>query len=263
MPGATRYDVRWRAPDGIFGPDQATTATRYEITGLSPGSPYVVRVHAIGANGATLKPFRGDFRTILTAPASLTLTASTSTSLTVAWTAPAGWTPAGYRLNWRPVGPTAWQGSAQLAADARTHTIPELTDGTQYLVRLLALNGAGTESPPRRVTVATKKAGPTGARPLTLESATLTTLTVTWDAVPGAVRYDVRWRVPDGVFGPDQATTGTRHEITGLSPGRPYVVRVHPIAAGGATLRQFRGDFRTILTAPPALTVSPPPAPPR
>jgi hypothetical protein len=150
--GAARYAVRWRPPDGIFAPNEAASGTRHVITGLSPGLPYVVRVHAISAAGATLRQYRGDFRTTLTAPPTLTVSAATATTLTVNWSAPTGWTPSGYLLSWRPVGGTPFDGSAQLAAGVRGHAITGLTDGTPYVIRLTALNAAGAESPPRRVT---------------------------------------------------------------------------------------------------------------
>ena len=58
--------------------------------------------------------------------------------------------------------------------------------------------------------------GTAGVRTLTLESATATTLTVTWDVVPGAWRYDVSWRAPSGGFGPDYVATTAYGNVQGV-----------------------------------------------
>ena len=82
----------------------------------------------------------------LAAPVSLRLEALSARVLRVSWAAPTGWTPAGYRLWWRPRGAEAF---ATTGVDAATfgYDISGLSAGETYIVRLAAL-GDGNESSP-------------------------------------------------------------------------------------------------------------------
>ena len=91
---------------------------------------------------------------------------------------------------------------------------------------------------------------------LTLETATPTSLTVSWELVAGAQLYDVRWRTPNGRLRGSHPAPGGRYEITGLLPGREYVVRVEVTGGTGAVLARIRGTFRTILTTPVRFAVT-------
>ncbi|MDE2988920.1 MAG: fibronectin type III domain-containing protein [Chloroflexota bacterium] len=78
-------------------------------------------------------------------------------------------------------------------------------------------------------------------RSLTLESATPTSLVVTWDEVAGTTLYTVQWRRADEPeLGGFHAEVDGRHEITGLLPGREYVIRIQASSGGGVTLAWIR-----------------------
>ena len=53
-----------------------------------------------------------------------------------------------------------------------------------------------------------------------------TRLTVSWDAVEGAARYDVRWKTGSGDYGDAVEASTNSHTVTGLSPGTTYTVNV-------------------------------------
>ena len=75
-----------------------------------------------------------------------------STSLAVSWTAPAsdgGSTITGYKVQWKEAA-DSWDTSADVseaAATGTSHTITGLTDGTEYSVRVLAINDIGEGLP--------------------------------------------------------------------------------------------------------------------
>ena len=81
----------------------------------------------------------------LAAPVSLRLEALSAGVLRVSWAAPTGWTPAGYRLWWRPRGAEAF---ATTGVDAATfgYDISGLSAGETYIVRLAALDESGALS---------------------------------------------------------------------------------------------------------------------
>ena len=53
-----------------------------------------------------------------------------------------------------------------------------------------------------------------------------TQLSVSWDAVQGAARYDVRWKTGDGDYGDAVGTTANSYTVTGLTAGTSYTVNV-------------------------------------
>ncbi|MCY4619639.1 MAG: fibronectin type III domain-containing protein [Chloroflexi bacterium] len=150
VPNATLYSVRWRLTgQTAYSPSYAAMGGRYQITGLLPGRNYRVRIEVSGGSGVVFRILGGTWRTPLTAPEHLTVTAASASSLSLSWTKPDGWNPAGYRLSWRKPSDAQYLGSVNLASIANSHTVTALTDQTQYVVNLLALNdlrALGTET---------------------------------------------------------------------------------------------------------------------
>ncbi|MCY3557884.1 MAG: fibronectin type III domain-containing protein [Chloroflexi bacterium] len=92
---------------------------------------------------------------------------------------------------------------------------------------------------------------------LSLEALTLTSMTVIWDDVTGATSYAVRWRlVGTPGFEPAVTVTTERHQISGLLPGRQYVVRVEASDADGTVLARLKGLFYTHLSTPVGFAVT-------
>ncbi|MCY4619641.1 MAG: fibronectin type III domain-containing protein [Chloroflexi bacterium] len=147
VPNATLYSVRWRLTgQSTFSPSYAATGGRYQITGLLPGRNYRVRIEVSGGSGVVFRILGGTWRTPLTTPRNLTVTAATADSLSLSWTEPDGWNPAGYRLSWRKPSDAQFQGSVKLAGSATSYMLSGLNDQTQYVVNLLALNANGDGS---------------------------------------------------------------------------------------------------------------------
>ena len=75
-----------------------------------------------------------------------------STSLDVSWTGPAsdgGSAVTGYKVQWKEAA-DSWDTAADVseaAATGTSHTITGLTDGTEYSVRVLAINDVGESAP--------------------------------------------------------------------------------------------------------------------
>ena len=85
------------------------------------------------------------------APSELEVSATDGSALTLTWQAPesdGGSDIDGYEMQWKS-GEEDWSNdrTVQVAADTYTHTIPDLTPGTEYTVRVAATNyrGAGTD----------------------------------------------------------------------------------------------------------------------
>ncbi len=186
--GAALYTIQWRRFEQFpQGPSYAATGGRYRITGLLAGRLYVVRVLVSGGNGAILAILRGNFRTPLTAPQELSLTAASASSLSVSWSQPAGWTAAGYRLRWRKPSDDQFLGSVELAGSATSYELTGLEDQTEYAINLLALNGQGAQSPAARLTAY-------AVDPLTL------TLTSSGAVCTANTLTELSWKITGGLL---------------------------------------------------------------
>ena len=135
--GATSYQVHWRR---TVGSEQyhdtrsaQTAATAYNITGLTPGTEYSVRVRSLPsrvrvADAAVGTPLLGKVSGVTAAGAS-------RTSVQVGWTAAAG--AQSYAVQWKSGGQD-WSGDRQATTTATSYTITSLTAGTSYTVRVQA-----------------------------------------------------------------------------------------------------------------------------
>ena len=205
--------------------------TSHTITGLTPGTQYVVRVIATIATRQrpdsapsfqtsaypSLHPAPG-------VPGSVTATPAVQ-SLAVSWTAAANAT--GYRVQWKS-GAQAYNISDRQATTTGTsHTITGLTAGTAYTVRVVAARRFSGDSAPSSEATGTPLA--VGVPGSVTATPAEESLAVSWAAAAGATGYKVQWKSGAQAYNTSdrQATaTGTSHTITGLAAGTAYTVRV-------------------------------------
>ena len=159
------------------------------------------------------------------------------TSVTVAWTAPAGeLTVTGYELRWRSNAGADWTNLTGIPGTATSYAITGLQPQTTYEVQVRALSAtaAGAWSEPIPISTTAAPAGPPAPEgPRLSESATgSNSISVTWttpvtdETITG---YELNWRSSAEV-GWTEATDISRAEtsytIDGLLPRTTYEVRV-------------------------------------
>ena len=173
----TGYTVQWKSGSQSFGDpsrEHTTTGasvTAYLITGLTNGTEYTVRVIAVNAVGDGPP---SDERTQTpvgppNAPPNVQA-GSGHQQLTVSWGAPndGGSAITEYTLQWKSGGQNFTSSRQKtIAAPSRTDTIPSLTNGTEYTVRVRATTALGdsgwsaeakgtpSSKPPPSVTITT------------------------------------------------------------------------------------------------------------
>lgn len=195
----------------------------------------------------------------LAAP-SLTATMTGSTTIQISWTSVTG--AAGYELwVWWNNDP-GWQRLGDGTLTGNSHTHSQLTAGRTYVYLIAAVDSGGTRGAwSNYVSIALPAQSQRLDPPVLNVMSTGTTATdVSWNIVPGAVRYQlwVWWNNDPGwqLLG-DGNLTGTTYNHSSLTPGLTYHYIIAAVDAAGD-----RSDWsaQVQVTLPVSQTVLPPPA---
>jgi len=205
--GATGYNVYWSGDgtgNGLLENDDPTTATTFQSVGNPTETASYFRVTAVNSAGegtasawfmvaAVEDPVLPP-----TAPTGVTAVRNSTTPsiITVSWTAVTGAT--GYNVYWSGDG----TGNGLLENDDPTtattfQSVGNPTETASYF-RVTAVNsaGEGTASAWIQVAPVSLPAAPTGVTAVR-NSTIPSTITVSWNAVSGAVSYNVYWATSD------------------------------------------------------------------
>ena len=215
---------------GASGAVATVRGSAYTFTGLTPATVYTL--HSDGGvltlseghvhypenppNGPTTSQW--PWRTVMTAPeppSGLRATLS-STGLTLSWSAVTGATRYDVKLD--ADGPPI-----TVPSGGTSYTFTSLTASTEYALYVHARNSGGS-SEWRSVKATTASTLPSPSlNGLTVTDSTSSSVTLSWNAVPGAASYEVK-RSP----GSETLTTVTRtsHPFTGLTAGTRYALYV-------------------------------------
>ena len=237
--GAGGYKVQWKSGTEEYDETRqevlaGSDTTSHTITGLVAGTEYTVRVIATKAHaddGLPSSEVTGIPKA--TPPDQVTGVVVTPgiEELAVLWTTVSD--ADRYKVQWKS-GSQDYDESRQAVltgSDTVSHTITELTAGTEYTVQVIATKDNADDGPPS-VSV-------TGV-PMAMASAQVTgvevapgvdLLEVTWTTVSGAGGYKVQWK-----FGTEEYDESRQavlasgdtasYTITGLVAGTEYTVRV-------------------------------------
>ena len=241
----TGYRVQWKTGDGDFNTGDTTDAgaLRHTVTGLTNGSVHTVRVIAVNAVGDS-DPSNEVTGTPRPPPPVITGATAALDSLTVTWAEPAdnaGSPISGYLVQWQSGDEGFDAATRQAAVSGTTHPIVGLSQGTQYQVRVRAVNEAGVQGDwSDTFTSVTLGGEPTN---ISLDgSRKHGELRVTWDPPLDAdtsiiTGYKVEWSESDDFGSFDEATGRStaylRYVIGNLPPLTTYHVRVRAVNAGG------------------------------
>ena len=232
--GAASYEVK-TGPGGAV--TTASSNASHRFSGVwATGREHTLYVRARNSGGAS------DWAWITYSgsnpPLALTGLSATATSasLTLSWTsAPSNKTT--YEVKLGASGTVATvaatghtfttYGTGDKVASELSHTFTGWTGGTEYTLYVRAKNSGGT-SPWSSTSATTLLAAPSGLGVTT----TLSSLTLSWDSVPGATSYEVK----QGANGAATAiASGTSHTFTGLTANTSYTLYVRAKNSGGTS----------------------------
>ena len=239
--------------------DSVSTATSCTVTGLTNGTAYVIKVIAKNAVGISLPSANSAPVTPATVPGAPTsvVAVSGNASLAVTWVAPTstGGSPiTDYLVKYSSDGGSTWMrffpASGQLIT-ALSCTVTGLTNGTPYVIKVIANNAVGIGAPSTNsapVTPSTVPGSPTSVVAVSGNGQ----LTVTWVAPASTggspiTDYLVKYSSNGGYLGTKifvrSGSTALSCTITGLTNGLPYVIKVIACNAVG-------NSFRSVNSAP-------------
>jgi hypothetical protein len=253
------YTVEYKPNGGITWVSQNVgNVTNFQITGLTSGTLYNVRVYAtnLGGNGPVSAVVNGSPFTV---PAQVTGVVATPAvaALVVTWNAAISESPVtAYGIEWKLATDSTW--TTQTLGDVLTYTINGLTPSVAYDVRVRASSAAGVgpysvivQGTPQPIPL------PTAPQNLVLTSGN-TQLTANWSAVvvtPAVTTYLLEYKIiTNATWTEINVGNLTTRIVTGLTNGVTYEVRVRAVNAGGTG--PFSSTANTVPLAPPVAPTS-------
>ena len=218
---------KYTSPSGGQCSSEVTAGTTTaSLTNLTQGTTYTFKAYS-DSNCATELATAPDF---ITRPGQVTgvSAAAGDRSLSVSWSAVTG--AASYKVQWKS-GTEEYASSRQAAPTGTTHTIPSLTNDTQYTLRVAAVNASGDGAWSADAT------GTPVAVALTFSNATATSVRLNLANYTGVWHW--KHTSPAGGQCSAAIDSGTSDDsyadATGLDAGTTYTFAVYADSACSAT----------------------------
>ena len=250
----TEYRVQWKGPGQEYNEtDRQATVTdpRFEVTGLTNGVEYTVRIAAMNAAGYGPAIEKSAAVAHPPGPPRSPSVIARNQSLQVSWTPPEEGTHSPiteYRLLWK--GPdqdfndsncSSRRVSVPSDGDLLAVVGPFLRNGTTYHIQIVAVsvNGPGAAAEISG-TPAAFPGPPRAVGAFSVDGGLLVVWDAPWDGGSPITGYRVQWKGSGEDYNDSDrlATVGAlslSHEITGLANGSEYTVRVLAINNNGTS----------------------------
>ncbi|NXG30636.1 TENR protein, partial [Dromaius novaehollandiae] len=233
----------------VLVPRDSGPTTRATLADLVPGTEYGIGISAIMDKQQSV-PATMNARTELDSPRDLLVTASTETSISLAWTKAKG--PIDhYRITFTPASGMASE--VTVPQDRSQLTLSDLEPGTEYTISIIAERG-------RQQSLESTVDAFTGVRPITqlhFSHLTSSSVNITWsDPSPPADRFILHYSPWGKEEAQQLALDGTsRHtSLTGLRPATEYQVSLVAVH-GTVSSEPIMGSITTGIDAPKDLRV--------
>lgn len=227
--------------------DGVSIAPSALVTGLSNGTSYVFRVAAVNALGAGAYSALSSAvtpRTTPSAPFGLLTTAGDG-QVSLSWTAASdGGSPiVDYVIDRSNDGGVTWAEESDGVSTLTSMVVSGLTNGTPYVFRVSAVNGAGrgySSAPSAATTPSGRPLAPAAPSGVSRDRRVSLSWAAPADGGSPVVDYVVQYSATSGATWltfPDAVSTEESTDVTGLINGTGYVFRVAGVNSNG------QGDF--------------------
>jgi fibronectin type 3 domain-containing protein len=251
---AASYSVkRGTSATGTFAAIGSPTSATYNDSGLSAGTTYYYEVTALVGGAASAASNVANATTIAAAPTSPLAKATSSSAITVTWTASTGATGYNVLRGTSNSGPfTAIGSTSSGAVSMTTYSDAGLSAATAYYYVVQATDSGGTSGNSAVATATTLTAGPTG---LTATAASTSQINLSWTASKGATSYSVlRGSASGGPYSAIGTSSTTSYSNTGLTGATTYYYVVAAVASGGASADSNQASATTMPSPPSGLS---------
>jgi len=213
----------------MFSDGQVTVSENYvasNLTSLTSNAPNVI-------SGSTGGGGNNGNQTTCATPATASAQVQSNTSATISWEAQSGATE--YQLAYRQSGTTSWTSVTTTAAQ---RTITGLTAGTTYNYRVRALCPNGWTGYTTIQSFTTTGSSNGGCAKPSYSQVTYVNSSrskVTWEAMPNAIRYQVRYRLAGNSTWITRSSSTAQRTLAGLQPGSTYEYKIRTRCPSGWT----------------------------
>ncbi len=191
----------------------------YTVTGLIPGSSNTYTVSAVFSTGESAQTSAVSVATLLAIPAKPKIAATSTLTADISWVVDPN--AVSYTLNLYDATGTSLVNTVTVEKSLAAYQFSGLTPNTTYSVGILNNYPKNSTKSSDLVTFTTGTPTITGFASTTITS---TTVTVGWNAMPGAASYEV---IRDSaVIAAGLATTTLSYVFTALAPGQTYKLGV-------------------------------------
>ena len=236
---ADGYKVQWKSGDEDYGEERQAVLTGAEtvshtITGLTAGTEYTIRVIATRGDaddGAPSIEVAGIPKA--SSPSQVTgveITVGVG-QLALTWTANAD--AGGYKVQWKSGEEDYGEEQQAILTSGETvsYTVTDLSAGTGYTVRVIAMKEHADDGPPSDEVTAVPFALPPAQVTGVEVTPGVEQLEVLWTEVSNADGYKVQWKSGAESYDESRQSVLTggdaaSHTISGLTAGAAYTVRV-------------------------------------
>ncbi len=212
----------------MFSDGQATVTTNYVSSNLGNLTSNAASVISGSGGGGG-----GGGSTTCDAPTTSSATVQSATSATVSW--PAAAQATSYLVQYRASGTTAWTNNTTAQTQVSLTNLSAATT-YQYRIRTVCSSGNSTFTAISAFTTSSGNTGGTCDKPgyTEVENINNTKTKVSWEQMPDAIRYNIRYRIVGGSW-ISRSTTQTQRTLSNLTPGATYQYRVRTKCASGWT----------------------------
>lgn len=252
--GANNYDVEYKTVASTnWVSAGSVNSTSYFIAGLQDNTDYQWRVRAncsSGSGGFVQSQFT-TLQLVCNAPVNLFASSITENTAVIQWDAVSG--AAGYVVQYKELSAVVWQNAV---ANGTTAIINNLLAGTAYQWQVATICGSNNNSTFTGSQFATTV--PACGIPTSLQASVVThhAATLTWDAIPNAQQYSVRYRTAGSAGWQNVTTTANQTTLNGLTPATLYEWEVSTTCIYGNASAYATSQFTT-LQAPPVICDAP------
>ncbi len=243
-----------------------STSVNLTLSGLAPGTHYLVRTAAVNRAGNSEFTYLTDGFATLTGPAqkprSLATDRVDTTSLRLTWELPesnGGLPITDYRVEVSGNGGTTWTAVTHTPSNSIGFLVNTLSKGKTYKFRVAAVTSAGIGAYSDVITATTTVSVPAAPTSLTVRGITGNGVGLTWKAPTdngGSPIYDYQIEVAragsdNWVMVDHPESIAKTYGVNGLAPGVAYQVRVSAVNAAGYSAF-LEGSFTTSVMKPSA-----------